>query len=114
MFQHILSAFPKLSFEKIKAGVFDGLQISTFVRDEELVKKMKDKEKATWLSFVAVTRNFSGNNKADNYQVLVTAMLLAFHDFKSVVGFSLVSNRFVYIPIFTTVVGMVSQSVSSD
>jgi len=54
-FQHIVSAFPKLSFDKIKVGVFDGPQIRSLARDEEFVNKMNDKEKAAWLSFVAIT-----------------------------------------------------------
>ena len=79
-FQPIVSAFPKLLFDKIKADVFDGPQIRTLVRDEEFVNKMSDKERAAWLSFVAVTRNFLGNKKADNYHVLVIRMLLAYCD----------------------------------
>ena len=51
-FQHIVSAFPKLFFDKIKAGVFDGPQIRILVRDEEFVNKINDKERA---AFVAVT-----------------------------------------------------------
>jgi len=64
-FQHIVSAFPKLWFDKIKAGVFDGPQIRTLARDEE---------------FVTVTRNVLGNKKSDNYHLLVTSMLLAYRD----------------------------------
>ena len=79
-FQPIVYAFPKLLFDKIKAGVFDGPQIRTLVRNEEFVNKINDKEKAAWLSFVAVTRNFVGNKKADNYQALVIRMLLAYRD----------------------------------
>ena len=67
-------------FDKIKAGVFDGTQIRTLVRDEEFVNKINDKERAAWLSFVAVTQNFLGNKKADNYHVQVTTMLLAYRD----------------------------------
>ena len=73
-FQHIVSAFPKLSFDKIKAGVFDGPQICSLVRHEEFVNKTNYKERAEWLSFVAVTQNFLDNKKADNYHVLVTTM----------------------------------------
>ena len=77
-FQHIVSAFPALSFEKIKAGVFDGPQIRTLIRDEEFSRKMDKEERAAWLSFVAVTKNFLGNKKAENYEHLVQRMLLAF------------------------------------
>ena len=50
-FQHILCTFPGLSSEKIKAGVFDGPQIHTLVRDQAFVQAMNDKEKAAWLPF---------------------------------------------------------------
>ena len=79
-FQPIVSAFPKLLFDKIKAGVFDEPQIRTLVRDEEFVNKINDKEKTAWLSFVAVTQNFVGNKKTDNYHALVIRMLLAYCD----------------------------------
>ena len=75
-FQYIVSAFPALSIEKIKAGVFDGPQIRALVRDEEFVKKMIDKEKAAWQFFVEVIQNFLGNRKADNYKLVVNIMLL--------------------------------------
>ena len=42
-FQHILCTFPGLSYEKIKAGVFDGPQIRTLVRDQAFVEAMNDK-----------------------------------------------------------------------
>ena len=67
-FQHIITAIPGLSFEKIKAGVFDGPQIRTLIRDDQFVAKMTALEKAAWLSFVAVVQNFLGNNKAENYR----------------------------------------------
>ena len=43
---------------------------------------MNNSEKETWLSFVAVMQNYLGNIKAENYQVLVVAMLLAFQDLR--------------------------------
>ena len=77
-FQHILRTFPGLSSEKIKAGVFDGPQIRTLVRDQNFVQAMNDKEKAAWLSFVDVMTNFLGNKKAGNHENLVGNMLSAF------------------------------------
>ena len=41
---------------------------------------MNDKEKAAWLSFVDVMKNFLGNKKAGNYEDLVGNMLSAFRD----------------------------------
>ena len=76
---HIFCA-PWLSFEKIKAGVFNGPQIRALVRYQEFSRKMNDKERTAWLSFVAVMANFLGNKKADNYETLVANMLSAFCD----------------------------------
>ena len=66
-FQHLLHTFPGLSYEKIKAEVFDGPQIRTLVRNQAFVQAINDKEKAAWLSFVAVMKNFLGNKKAGNH-----------------------------------------------
>ena len=66
-FQHIITALPGLSFEKIRAGVFDGPQIRTLIHDDQFVAQMTALEKAAWLSFVAVVQNLLGNNKAENY-----------------------------------------------
>ena len=45
-FQHLLHTFSGLYYEKIKAGVFDGPQIRTLVRDQAFVQAMTDKENA--------------------------------------------------------------------
>ena len=79
-FQYIVSVFLALSFEKIKASVFDGPQIRTLVRDTEFANKMNDNEKAAWQCFVEVIENFLGNRKADDYELVVNRMLLAFRD----------------------------------
>ena len=80
-FQHLLHAFPGLSYEKTKAGVFDGPHIRTLVRDQAFVQAMNDKEKAARLSFVDMMKNFLENKKSGNHEDLVGNMLSAFHDF---------------------------------
>ena len=82
-FQHLIYTFPGLSYEKIKAGIFNGPQIRTLVCDQGFTQTMNDKEKAAWLSFVDVTENFLGNKKAQNYENLVSNMLSAFHHLAS-------------------------------
>ena len=78
-FQHLICTFPGFSFEKIKAGVFNGPQIRTLVRDQGFTQTMNDKEKAAWLSFVDNTKNFLGNKIAQNYENLVSNTFSAFH-----------------------------------
>jgi hypothetical protein len=77
-FHYICRTFPGLSNEKIKAGIFDGPQIRTFVRDPNFIQSMRDPEAAAWTSFVEVIEGFLGRNKAQNYEVLVNKMLRNF------------------------------------
>ena len=77
-FLYICRSFPGLSYEKLKAGVFDGPQIRTLIRDKEFVKSMNDIEFAAWNSFVEVVQHFLGNHKASNYEQLVMCMLKCF------------------------------------
>ena len=50
------------------------------MRDQAFVRAINDKEKAAWLSFVDMMKNFLGNKKAGNHENLVGNMLSAFHD----------------------------------
>ncbi|MEL7307752.1 MAG: hypothetical protein AAGK05_07670 [Pseudomonadota bacterium] len=79
-FHHICRVLPGLSFEKIKAGVFDGPQIRLLMRDSVFPAKMNVLERNAWTSFVTVVENFLGNRKADNYELLVADMLSAFRN----------------------------------
>lgn len=79
-FEYITQKFPGLSTEKLKAGVFNGPQIRLLVNDKNFVTSMNKKESKAWKSFVAVMKNFLGNNKAPNYQDLVQHMLSCMKD----------------------------------
>ena len=59
-FEYLLHKIPGLSYEKIKAGVFDGPQIRALVRDQTFVQTMNDK-KVAWLSFVDGMKNYNSN-----------------------------------------------------
>ena len=74
-FQYILSAFPGLSNEKLKACNFDGPQIRKLVNDPNFQHSMKETDFANWLSFVEVVQSFLGNRKADNYKDIVQKLL---------------------------------------
>ncbi|KAK9891777.1 hypothetical protein WA026_016575 [Henosepilachna vigintioctopunctata] len=67
-FEYIISAFPSLSHEKIKARVFDGPQI------RQLLKKnvMTEPEKNARLAFKSIVKDFLGNTRAaQNYIEIV-------------------------------------------
>ena len=79
-FTYLCHAFPGLTIEKLKAGIFDGPQIRQLIRDPEFEKSMNEVELEAWKAFVLVMKNFLGNNKARNYAELVTNMLTAFRN----------------------------------
>lgn len=77
-FSYICSTFSSLSVEKKKAGIFDGPQIRTLMRDPNFVTKMNAAEVRAWNAFSNVVRNFLGNRKAENAGDIVEEMLLSF------------------------------------
>ena len=67
-FQYIRKAFPGLSMEKLKAGIFDGPQIRQLIKDENFQYSMNEVESAVWSAFVEVVKGFLGNHKVENYK----------------------------------------------
>ena len=74
-FNYIAKTFPGLSMEKLKAGIFDVLQIHKLVQNQTFTARITVAERAAWCSFVSVIREFLGNTKASNYRNLVDVML---------------------------------------
>ena len=77
---YICSTFLGLSYEKKKAGIFDGPQIRTLLRDQYSVTTMTVVEARAWKAFSKVVHNILGNNRADNYIELVEELLLSLQD----------------------------------
>ena len=78
-FAYICNAFPGLSVEKKKAGIFDGLQIRILIKDYQFSLSMNDIEKNVWDSFVRLTNEFLGSTKADNYVEIIDKLLENLH-----------------------------------
>ena len=74
-FTYLCQAFPGLTIEKLKAGIFEGPQIRQLIRDPEFENSMNKVELEPWKAFVLVVKNFLGKNKARNYAELVNNML---------------------------------------
>jgi len=68
---YLCEKFPRLTFEKVKAGVFIGPQIRQLFKDQQFETVLSDKEKAAWQSFEKVSNGFLGNFKAANFRELV-------------------------------------------
>ena len=77
-FRYLCNAFPGMSMEKIKAGIFNGPQIRQLTKDLQFAGHMTERELAAWTALVLVIKNFLGNYKASNYAELVSNMLSSF------------------------------------
>ena len=70
-FTYLCQAFPRLTMEKLKAGIFDGPQIRLLIRDPEFENSMNEVELEVWKAFVLAVKNFLGIIKARNFAELV-------------------------------------------
>ena len=61
-FPYLWKAFPGLTMEKLKAGIFDSPQIWQLIRDPEFENSMNKVKLEAWKVFVLVVKNFLGNN----------------------------------------------------
>ena len=77
-FNYLCRAFPRLTIEKLKAGIFDGPQIRQLIKDTEFQNSMNTLECVAWKSFVQGVNNFLGNTKAANHARLISSMIEAF------------------------------------
>ena len=74
-FTYLSGKFPRLTFEKVKAGVCFGPQIRQLFKDERFEAVLSDKEKATWQSFEKVSNGFLGNFKAAYFKELLQDLM---------------------------------------
>ena len=106
-FLYICDAFPGLSIEKKKAGVFDGPQIRKLINDDQFLNSMNPVESNVWSSFVLVVKNFLGTHKAENYVELVERMLESFKQLKAYMSIK-VHFLFSHLDRFPSNLGSVS------
>ena len=78
-FQFICTKFHGLSYEKIKAGVFDGTQIKKLNKSKNFSSSMTEVQQRAWNAFVVVVKGFLRNTKTANYKDLVETLLDSFH-----------------------------------
>ena len=74
-FTYLCGQFPKLAYEKVKAGVFIAPQIRHLFKDQKFEAVLSDKEKAVWQSLEKVSNCFLGNVKAENFRELVLELM---------------------------------------
>ena len=79
-FKYLCTKFPRLTYEKIKAGIFDGPQIRLLLKDPAFISTKKKEELNAWKAFSDVVKNFLGNIKSQDFCKLVESLLQAFHN----------------------------------
>ena len=80
-FSYLCHVFPGLSIKKLERWHVYGSQVHQLIIDPEFEKSMTKLESEAWKVFVLVVKNFLGNNKASNYEKLITNVLYAFKNF---------------------------------
>lgn len=70
--------FPRLSEQKIRAGVFDGPQIRKLMKTDDFAASLEPEWRNAWDSFKFVCNNFLGNHRCNDYQERIEEMLMSF------------------------------------
>jgi hypothetical protein len=66
-FTYMKTTSPRISYVKIKEGLFVGTQIRGLIQDVKFEDQLSEVKKATWQSFQNVTTKFLGSHKAEKY-----------------------------------------------
>ncbi|GBP59676.1 hypothetical protein EVAR_39833_1 [Eumeta japonica] len=77
-FLFLSKKFPKLSAEKIKAGIFDGPQIRSLIKDPNFTDTMTKIEKKAWNDFVWLVHNFLENKKSMDFSHHIEELMCQF------------------------------------
>ena len=93
-FKYICRLFPRLSIEKLEAGIFDGLDIRKLMQDENFILSMYPLEANAWRGFVGVIQNFLGNRRADNFEEVIQNILDAYQRLGAITSIITISSGF--------------------
>ena len=77
-FKYLCTKFPRLTYEKIKAGIFDGPQIRFLVKDQTFISTMKKEELNAWKAFCDVVKNFLGKHQIPEFQRTCGKLITSF------------------------------------
>jgi len=81
-FTYLCGKFPRLTYKKVKAGVFIGPPIRQIFKDQQFEAVLSVKEKATWQSSEKVSNGFLGNFKASNFRELVQDLMDSYENLR--------------------------------
>ena len=71
-----LQKFPRINMEKLKAGIFDGLQIREHMNFD---KALNEVELSVWQLLKSVVINFLGNHRSAEYEKEIEELLKSPH-----------------------------------
>lgn len=74
-FNYLTKVFPKLSYAKIKEGIFVGPDIRKLMADGNFIAVLTPNEAAAWASFQDVVHNFLGNRKSPDFKKIIDSLL---------------------------------------
>ena len=77
-FAFLQQKFHRISFEELKAGIFDGPQIRELMKDSMFDDALSAAELSAWRSLKSVITNFLGNNRSAEYEKEVDKLLKNF------------------------------------
>ena len=77
-FKYICMKFSGLTIEKVKAGIFYGLQVRQLINDANFCNFMNSAELSAWTAFTNVVK-FLGKTKAPNFKEFVETLVTSFH-----------------------------------
>ena len=77
-FAFIKENFPRISMEKLKAGISDGPQIRKLMKDPIFDEALREVELSSRQSLKSVVINFLGNNRSAEYEKEIEGLLKSF------------------------------------
>lgn len=77
--EYLIRFFPKVSYDKVTKGVFNGPQIREIMKNEEFKSNLTTKELAAYEAFIKVVQGFLGNHRDPNAKRLVEDLLKKYH-----------------------------------
>ena len=77
-FTFLQQRFPRISLEKLKAGIFVGHQIRELMKDSMFDDALSAVELSAWRSLKSVITNFLGNNRSAKYEKEIDELLKNF------------------------------------
>ena len=77
-FAFLQEKFPWISMEKLKDGIFDGLQLRELMKDPMFNESLSEVEPSTWQSLKSEVTNFLGNQLSVECEKEIEKLLKSF------------------------------------